>query len=399
MMCMKLKQLTMISSHSSSIIKSASASSTFPPSLHSLAPSSSSSSSSSCLPLQPKSRNFISLKPSAPFHGNSSVPLQKRNLSVVSASKSDDRDPSSSFRGGESFFRTVLQSMEAVYLNRNPTAKAVLELVQSSGNNQICYDHIAFRTFGVNGHGIDSIASFFMDYGYTKQDELRFPAKKLKAFWFSPPSFHYPDGGSGVNGPLPRVFISELLVDQMSPQIQEIIRKYTETSGSGKKHAALASALGSLTWGKPLYSEFQQLARESEYAAWTLVNGYAVNHVTISIHRLKSQLNNIKSLNQFIEDNGFRLNSEGGVLKVSPDGLLLQSSTVADSFPFCFSDGVTESVPCSYIEFAERLVLPQYKNLPEAEVKEFHRRDGFEVGNADKIFESTSKEQLTRRAA
>lgn len=33
------------------------------------------------------------------------------------------------------------------------------------------------------------------------------------------------------------------------------------------------------------------------------------------------------------------------------------------------------------------------------QVKEFHRRDGFEVGNADKIFESTSKDQLTRKAA
>lgn len=55
-------------------------------------------------------------------------------------------------------------------------------------------------------------------------------------------------------------------------------------------------------------------------------------------------------------------------LPVSPDGLLLQSSTVADSSTFQFSDGVTESVPCSYIEFAERLVLPQYKNLPEEEV-------------------------------
>lgn len=53
---------------------------------------------------------------------------------------------------------------------------------------------------------------------------------------------------------------------------------------------------------------------------------------------------------------------------MSPDGLLLQSSTVADSISFQFSDGITESVPCSYIEFAERLVLPQYKNLPETEV-------------------------------
>lgn len=42
--------------------------------------------------------------------------------------------------------------------------------------------------------------------------------------------------------------------------VQEIIRKYTEKSGSGNKHAALASALGSLTWEKPSYSEFQQLA-------------------------------------------------------------------------------------------------------------------------------------------
>lgn len=54
---------------------------------------------------------------------------------------------------------------------------------------------------------------------------------------------------------------------------------------------------------------------------------------------------------------------------VSPDGLLLQSSTVADSKEFEFSDGFKDSqVPASYIEFAQRLVLPQFKNLPEEEV-------------------------------
>lgn len=324
----------------------------------------------------------------------------KRSLSLKASSDSQNGSSgSSSFQGSESFFRSVLGSMETVYLNRNPTAKAVLELVHSSGNDKICYDHLAFRTFGVNGHGIDSMAEMFLDFGYTQKDELRFPAKKLKAYWFSPPTTSS-DEGSGMNGPLPRVFISELLVDQMSSEAQEIIRKYTGMSGEGKKYAALASAFGSLTWGKPLYSEFQRLARESEYAAWTLVNGYALNHVTISVHRLKkSHLRSINNLNQFIEENGFKLNSEGGTLKVSPDGFLLQSSTVADSMPFHFSDGTIDSVPCSYIEFAERLVLPQYKNLPDEQVKEFHRRDGFEVGNADKIFESTSKEQLTRRAA
>lgn len=64
------------------------------------------------------------------------------------------------------------------------------------------------------------MAKFFLDFGYEPRDELRFPAKKLRALWFSPPSVPLPDGGSGINGPLPRIFISELLVDQMSTQTQ-----------------------------------------------------------------------------------------------------------------------------------------------------------------------------------
>ena len=55
----------------------------------------------------------------------------------------------SMLQGGESFLRSVLASMETVYLNRNPTAKAILELVQSVDSDHIFYDHLAFRTFGV----------------------------------------------------------------------------------------------------------------------------------------------------------------------------------------------------------------------------------------------------------
>lgn len=54
-----------------------------------------------------------------------------------------------SLQGGESFFRSVLEGMESVYLSRNPTAKAILDLVESADKSQICYDHLAFRTFGV----------------------------------------------------------------------------------------------------------------------------------------------------------------------------------------------------------------------------------------------------------
>lgn len=42
-----------------------------------------------------------------------------------------------------------MESMQEVYLKRNPTAKAVLDLVHSVDNDKLCYDHLAFRTFGV----------------------------------------------------------------------------------------------------------------------------------------------------------------------------------------------------------------------------------------------------------
>ncbi|PWA67112.1 hypothetical protein CTI12_AA319230 [Artemisia annua] len=129
---------------------------------------------------------------------------------------------------GDSFLRNVLSSMEHIYLNRNPTAKAMLDLTTNHDNQSICYDHLAFRTFGVDGHGIESMSKLFFDFGYTQMEELTFPKKKLRALWFSPPPI--PNGGSegsGVYGPLPRIFISELLVHQMSrqAQVEEIHRR------------------------------------------------------------------------------------------------------------------------------------------------------------------------------
>jgi hypothetical protein len=50
-------------------------------------------------------------------------------------------------------------------------------------------------------------------------------------------------------------------------------------------------------------------------------------------------------------------------------------------------------VPGSYIEFAERRIMPEYRQLKAEEVYERHRRDGFEVASADKIFESTANTQ------
>eukprot|EP01023_Acetabularia_acetabulum_P031349 TRINITY_DN2946_c0_g1_i2.p2 TRINITY_DN2946_c0_g1~~TRINITY_DN2946_c0_g1_i2.p2 ORF type:complete len:141 (-),score=25.68 TRINITY_DN2946_c0_g1_i2:353-775(-) len=136
-------------------------------------------------------------------------------------------------------------------------------------------------------------------------------------------------------------------------------------------------------------ASYQELNNESEYGGWTLTNGYAVNHATVSVHNLDGLLNGLQQLNQSLVDEGFQLNSSGGTIKISPDGGLLQSSTMADKMTFQFKDGVKREIASSYIEFAERLVLQEFKHLKVGQIGEIHRRDGFEAASADKIFEST----------
>ena len=248
---------------------------------------------------------------------------------------------------------------------------------------QIAFDHMAFRTFGVEHLGITSLSRWFLDMGYAQQPEvLRFPAKKLRARWLAPPPSELP---------LPRIFISELIVDELSPSAQQIIRRYTTPNAEIMgRYGPATGLLGQEPWEPPSVEDFEALAEESEYASWVLVNGYLLNHTTVAVHRLEELHGGISALNALLKGAGLELNAEGGEVKVSPDGLLLQSSTIADCRPFTFAGGEMLSVPAGYIEFAERRVLPQFEGLPADEIQERHRRDGFEVGNADRIFESTT---------
>lgn len=45
--------------------------------------------------------------------------------------------------------RKLLAGVVKPYLKNNPTALAALELIRKQDKGPICYDHFAFRTFGV----------------------------------------------------------------------------------------------------------------------------------------------------------------------------------------------------------------------------------------------------------
>lgn len=273
------------------------------------------------------------------------------------------------------------------YAERVPDVGKILGAMESQGlvenRAQIENDHIAFRTMGVPQLGIQSFEKIFLAYGYQKRDPYFFAAKKLDAFWYAPPTPQHP-----------RIFVSELRVGDLSPEAQRIIRSYTDEVAVDPVDSldltdghAVDQFLHSGLWRLPTWEDYSRLLSESEYAAWVIYNRYYLNHFTISVHNLNPPYDTVQGFNVFLEEIGVKLNDSGGKIKISPDGLLLQSSTVAEMVDAEFAGGDRHRIAGSYVEFAERKVLPEFAGVPV--VGREHRRDGFEAGNADKIFEST----------
>ncbi len=291
----------------------------------------------------------------------------------------------------------VLRGLMQRYRNRVPDVNGVINAMIAEGliteANDIENDHIAFRTMGVPQLGIQSLEKIFLHYGYTKMDYYFFAEKKLNAYWYAPPQPKYP-----------RIFISELRVNDLSAEAQQILLSYTNEVTSDPVDAldlddatAVDEFLHSSLWRLPSLSDFKALAVESEYAAWVIYNRYYLNHFTVSVHNLKEGYNTIETFNTFLEQKGFVLNDAGGKIKRSPDGALQQSSTVAEMIDATFAEGSSEKISGSYVEFAERKVLYAFTDLDEAEITRAHRREGFEAANADKIFESTYSGQTDKR--
>lgn len=292
----------------------------------------------------------------------------------------------------------ILDGLMRRYRQRVPAVGGVIRAMIQSGLVQteadIENDHIAFRTMGVPQLGIQSLEKIFLHCGYDKRDRYSFEGKKLDAFWYSPPQDQYP-----------RIFISELRVGDLSPGAQAIIKSYTAEVASDPVDRlnlddgqAVDQFLHSPLWRRPTVTDYDRLAEESEYAAWVITNRYYLNHFTISVHNLPTPYNTIEMFNELVESSGFRLNDSGGKAKISPDGLLIQSSTVAEMVSADFDDGhggtTHKMIAGSYVEFAERKIKPE--NVGKTHITRSDRRDGFEANNADKIFESTYSTQTTK---
>jgi 2-oxoadipate dioxygenase/decarboxylase-like protein len=249
----------------------------------------------------------------------------------------------------------LLAALWADYVKMTPQAERIHTLLAARGE-RVVNDHVALRTFGLPGIGIDALAKPFEAVGYEPRDRYRFDDKKLVARYWQLPG-------------APKLFISELCVGELSQTAQRLI---------GELVAQLPPNFGAradLPWaGRPwrvARATYDALLAESEYAAWMAAFGFRVNHFTVAVDALTT-FANLPALNAFLVANGFVLNTAGGAIKGSPADRLEQSSTLADAIAVELADE-TASLPSCYYEFAKR----------------YDGFEGFVPASADKIFEST----------
>ena len=250
------------------------------------------------------------------------------------------------------------------YISQNPAAKRVYDLFTAEGET-VYNDHIAFRTFNDPRINIDVISQEFLKVGYEYKGTYHFEQKKLNARHFEHKTFRQ----------APLVFISELMVEEFSPFLQETVKGLIDAIPSEMIGSDDLIYAGNI-WGTPSYEVYETLRKESEYAAWLYVYGFRANHFTVSINGLE-KYDNIHKVNQFVKDNGFIINGSGGEVKGTPEELLEQSSIMAGILPIKFKEGTFE-IPSCYYEFAMR--------YPDKDGKIY---SGFIAKSADKIFEST----------
>jgi hypothetical protein len=248
------------------------------------------------------------------------------------------------------------------YLTVTPSADEIHQLL--GNGSDVINDHVAYRTFNIDKVNLKKLANRLLTLGYTECGQYDFSAKKLTAKHFE-----------HSNSTMPKVFISELRVEEFSSSVQNIIKKLVDQlpENISEQDNFLYSGR---SW-EVSSQDYQTLLEESEYAAWLAAWGYRANHFTVSINHLDG-FDCIVDVNNSLKEAGHNLNTTGGEIKGGEGVKLEQSSTLADKAIVKFTDKSME-IPSCFYEFAKR--------YPQADGELY---TGFVAASADKIFESTN---------
>jgi Domain of unknown function (DUF1338) len=190
------------------------------------------------------------------------------------------------------------------YQDRVIYARSYQQMIEEAGGS-IANDHIAFRTLRLtidqNGRsiqlGLPYLARIVEALGYHQAGEYHFPAQCLYARHYVHPEQDSYD--------LPKLFISELIVDDLPKDSASLIKQTVQSGDflldtdllqlesinsqtTDFDRQAILAQLAHLfdrPWQPPQQFAVEQVNIVSQYGAWVMMHGYAVNHFTGYVNR------------------------------------------------------------------------------------------------------------------
>lgn len=285
------------------------------------------------------------------------------------------------------------------YIYRVNYAQVYQQMITAAGGC-VANDHIAFRSLRLTVEnqnlGIEHLAEIATVLGYLPAGEYYFPSSHLYARHYRHPQQDEFD--------LPKLFISELIVDELPDEIAQLIYQ-TVASGLSIDALTFPSNIDALSeseieqfvnqlatiftrpWQPPRKSTIEIVNNVTQYGAWVLLHGYAVNHFTGYVNRQNTpQYPDIETTAKALSERGVPMKAE---IEGSPCSGLRQTATHAVKEMITVLDdtsGELINLPWTYAyyEIAER-------NLIANDAGEKVLFEGFLDAQAKNLFEMTRK--------
>ncbi|RUR89142.1 DUF1338 domain-containing protein [Nostoc sp. PCC 7120 = FACHB-418] len=198
--------------------------------------------------------------------------------------------------------RTALNLFSLLWQNysaRVTYARTYQQMITSAGGT-VANDHIAFRSLrlsidrpqGKVNLGIGYLSQIAEALGYEPAGEYIFPQTHLYALHYRHPQQAEFD--------LPKLFISELIVDELPDKIAQLIvqtvstipdnftspvKYFHQEKGNDEVIAQQLQKVFTRPWLTPRRSVVEEVNNITQYGAWVLLHGYAVNHFTGYVNR------------------------------------------------------------------------------------------------------------------
>lgn len=214
------------------------------------------------------------------------------------------------------------------YAAEQPYARTFVQLSGGSYRN----DHVAFRSLARPGGGVPHFARIFERLGWREGGSYTFPDTHLTAIHLS-----HPAG-------LPRVFLSQLHAEKLSPAARALLDALPADPPPPEDDVEALAAWFSPPPSPPSEAALLTLEKESQYGAWLLAFGRKVNHFTGAV-------DDVEAWQRRMREAGVPMKAD---IEGAPGTSLRQTATGAHPLPVRVAEGHTVSWPYAYFEIAQR---------------------------------------------